>query len=152
MPMMIETSPQVAPRPGVAADAVSCAEIVNRWIDAMPWMPRLHDHAAVGAFCERVVFAGQQVWVAGDPVAGFVAVDRGAGMITGLSRGQTGQGISKALLDRAKVARDRLDLFCFQANTRARRFHAREGFVEHDAGGHGNEEGLPDILMRWEAS
>ena len=41
-----------------------------------------------------------------------------------------GHGVGRRLIDLAKARRpDGLDLYCFQANTRARRFYERNGFV-----------------------
>ncbi|NUQ90403.1 MAG: GNAT family N-acetyltransferase, partial [Glycomyces artemisiae] len=64
--------------------------------------------------------------------------------------GAQGRGIGEALLERAKRRRRSLDLRVFAANTRARAFYARHGFSEVGADdGSGNEEGLPDLLLRW---
>jgi GNAT superfamily N-acetyltransferase len=66
-------------------------------------------------------------------------------------RGETGKGIGKALLDFAKSkSPDGLELFTFQVNEGARRFYSREGFAEVYWGdGTGNEEGKPDVKMKW---
>lgn len=68
-----------------------------------------------------------------------------------LRRGSTGQGLGKLLLDFAKEQSPTcLELFTFQVNTGARRFYAREGFVETEWGdGSQNEEGQPDVRMSW---
>ena len=42
-------------------------------------------------------------------------------------------------------------LWTFVANAPARRFYAREGFVEVRRTGGENEEGLPDVLLKWRA-
>lgn len=66
-------------------------------------------------------------------------------------RGFTGQGFGKFLLDFAKEQSPAgLDLYTFQVNAGARRFYAREGFVEIEWGdGSQNEEGQPDVKMAW---
>ena len=62
-----------------------------------------------------------------------------------------GQGIGKALLDRAKGEAGPLELWTFQANTGAQRFYLREGFVEaRRTDGAENDEGLPDIFYTWQ--
>lgn len=68
-----------------------------------------------------------------------------------LRRGSTGQGLGKLLLDFAKrQSPGGLELFTFQVNSGARRFYAREGFVEIEWGdGSQNEEGQPDVKMSW---
>ena len=51
---------------------------------------------------------------------------------------------------RAKARSPRLELWTFQANTRARAFYAREGFAEVKlTDGQGNDEELPDVRMVW---
>ena len=42
-----------------------------------------------------------------------------------------------------------LTLWTFVANEGARRFYAREGFVEVGRTEGENEEGLPDVLLAW---
>ena len=62
-----------------------------------------------------------------------------------------GRGFGKALLDRAKAESPRLTLWAFQANAKARRFYAREGFSEvEETDGAGNDEKLPDVRLTWE--
>ncbi|MEM7723019.1 MAG: GNAT family N-acetyltransferase, partial [Pseudomonadota bacterium] len=116
------------------------------------WMPRVHSPKAVRAFYRDFVFTERNVWVAGDPITGFLAMDQSGEMVTALFVSTPGQGIGKALLDHAKAGRDRLRLLTFVANTGARRFYAREGFVEVSRTPGDNEEGLPDVMLRWEAS
>lgn len=62
-----------------------------------------------------------------------------------------GRGVGSQLLELAKRRRpDGLELYCFAANGRARRFYERNGFVPVAFGdGSGNEEGQPDVLYRW---
>jgi hypothetical protein len=58
--------------------------------------------------------------------------------------------VGAALLDRAKAQRSGgLTLWTFVANEGARRFYARQGFVEIGRSEGENEEGLPDLLFRW---
>lgn len=138
-------------RPGRPEDADICADIFNAWVDAQDWMPRVHSKKGVRAFYRTVVFAEWHVWVAGDPISGFLAMDQSEEMVMALFVATPGQGIGKALLDHAKAGRDRLRLLTFVANTGARRFYAREGFVEVSRTPGDNEEGLPDVMLRWEA-
>jgi len=63
----------------------------------------------------------------------------------------TGDGPVRALLDRAKEGRREVDLWTFVANGAARAFYRREGFREIRTTPGDNEEGLPDILLRWTA-
>lgn len=138
-------------RPGRPEDAAACAAILNDWIDDREWMPRKHSHEEVAAFYSDFVFVKRKVWVAGDPVQGFMAMDDAADTVTALYVATPGRGIGRALLDHAKAGRQVLELWTFVANEGARRFYAREGFREVRQTPGDNEEGLPDILLRWEA-
>ena len=62
-----------------------------------------------------------------------------------------GRGVGRELLDLAKRRRpDGLELYCFAANGRARRFYERNGFSAVAFGdGSGNMERQPDVLYRW---
>lgn len=60
-----------------------------------------------------------------------------------------GRGLGRALLDDAKARSSKLELWCFEANHRARSFYEAHGFVLVDQTEGDNEEGLPDRLYRW---
>ena len=63
-------------------------------------------------------------------------------------RRRAAAGIGAALIAAAKAARpEGLLLWTFVANEGARRFYAREGFVESGRTEGENEEGLPDVLL-----
>lgn len=137
--------------PARADDAAAIADILSDWIDATPWMPRIHtrdEDRGFGAFLieKMAVIVARK----GGEVAGFLARDGAVIHALYLAAGQRGRGIGKALLDSAKAGRGRLELWTFQANADAQRFYAREGFVEVEAtDGQGNDEKLPDIRMEW---
>jgi GNAT superfamily N-acetyltransferase len=140
-------------RPGVAEDAPACAAIFNAWVDETGWMPRVHDAADVGRFYREHIMATCDVVVAEEEgrTLGFVAVD-GEGFVASfyLSPPARGRGIGRALLDAAKRLRpEGLVLWAFVANRGARRFYAREGFLEVARTPGENEEGLPDVMLRW---
>ena len=134
--------------------ASACAAILNDWIDETGWMPRIHSPEAVETFVRDVVFAMRRLWVAqaDGAVIGFLALDIEA-TITALylAAGARGRGTGRTLIDLAKAEERRLDLWVFEPNEAARRFYAREGFREVRRTDGDNEEGVPDILMRWEA-
>lgn len=137
-------------RTGLPKDAAACAAILNDWIDTRDWMPRVHTRADVEAFYRDFVFQRRAVWVAGDPVVGFMAMDIETAMITALYVARPGRGLGKAFVDHAKAGHAHLELWTFQANDGARRFYRREGFQEVRQTEGDNEEGLPDVLLRWE--
>ena len=63
-----------------------------------------------------------------------------------------GMGAGAQLIDAAKaIGISALELWCFQANERARRFYEARGFhaIRFTDGAH-NEEQMPDIRYRWE--
>ena len=83
---------------------------------------------------------------------GFVVLHDGWVEHLYLEPGRTGQGHGSALLDHAKAQHpDGLDLWAFQANTGARRFYERHGFVAVAETDGDNEEGAPDVRYRWPA-
>ena len=51
-----------------------------------------------------------------------------------------------------KLRQDRLFLWTFVANQKARAFYRREGFREVEQTEGDNEEGLPDVRLTWEAA
>ncbi len=137
-------------RPAVPEDAEACAAILNDWIDSRDWMPRVHTPDEVLTFYRDFVFENRDVWVIGDPVVGFMALDRNANCVTALHVATPGKGLGRQLLNHAKAGRDVLELWTFVANERAREFYRREGFREVRQTPGDNEEGLPDVLLRWE--
>ncbi|WP_430449105.1 N-acetyltransferase family protein [Rhodophyticola sp.] len=148
--MMTDTAIRQDIRPGRREDAVACADMVNGWIDDRYWMPRVHTPDEVRDFYRDVVFERRTVWVTGDPIRGFLAMDEDAELVTALYVATPGQGIGRRLLNVAKARRDRLELWTFVANRGARDFYRREGFREIRQTDGSNEEGLPDVLLRWE--
>ncbi|ABD55619.1 GNAT family N-acetyltransferase [Jannaschia sp. CCS1] len=133
-------------------DTDACADILNEWIDARDWMPRIHTQQAVRDFYRDYVFPQRDLYVVGDPPVGFMALDPDDDCVTALYLAQTGRGLGKRFLEFAKTGRRVLRLWTFQANTRARAFYQREGFREERRTDGDNEEGLPDILLRWDAA
>ncbi|MEM9550036.1 MAG: hypothetical protein AAGA05_02605, partial [Pseudomonadota bacterium] len=76
-------------------DVEACANILNDWIDARDWMPRVHTPDDVLRFYRDFVFQKRTVWVIGDPVLGFMACDETANMVTALYVARTGAGLGK---------------------------------------------------------
>jgi GNAT superfamily N-acetyltransferase len=66
--------------------------------------------------------------------------------------GWTGEGLGSALVAVAKAERpEGLHLWTFQANTGARRFYERHGFVAVRMTDGDNEERAPDVQYAWPA-
>ena len=140
-------------RPARPEDAAACAAVFNDWVDATPWMPRVHPRDDVQRFYREHVMATCEVTVAEmeGVVRGFLALDS-EGFVAGfyLAPEARGRGVGAALMAGAKARRpERLLLWTFVANEGARRFYAREGFVEVARTDGENEEGLPDVMLEW---
>ncbi len=138
-------------RLATAADAPACAAILQSWLDATPWMPKLHDYAETEGFCCGVLIGSQTTFIAGDPPEAFLSLVQEAGTVSALyaAEGARSKGHGKRLLDRAKAESDTLELWTFVANAGAQRFYEREGFTEIRRTDGENDERLPDILYRW---
>ena len=140
-------------RPAVPEDAAACAAVFNEWVDATEWMPRVHPADDVERHYREHVLEVCAVTVAeAGRAGGGVPGARPEGMVGGLylAPEARGRGVGARLVAAAKARRpEGLTLWTFVANEGARRFYAREGFVEAGRTGGENEEGLPDVLLAW---
>lgn len=129
-------------------DAAACAGIVRSWLDATPWLstpPSLQtvQESLVGGI------SMYDVWVAGDPVAGYLSFDPETQLIRGFYCGVSGRGTGKRLLDHVKTKARRLQLWTHAPNTRAHAFYLREGF--HFSGDRREGSDGPDeVHMHWQ--
>jgi len=139
-------------RPGAPQDALTCAQILNAWIDETSWMPRVHPADDVERHYREFVFAKRKIFVIGTPVQAYISLDMDEGYVTAFYAAEPGQGRGKALLEHAKTVLPEMRLWTFVANTLARAFYTREGFAEVDRSDGDNEEKLPDILYHWRAA
>jgi GNAT superfamily N-acetyltransferase len=131
----------------------------------MLYLPHLHTKAEDVAFFSQRVLPTSRVTVAevdAEPgpdvdagphpeMVGFSAVKDGWLDHLYVLPARQGAGIGRALLGRAMTeSPDGLTLWAFVANDRAIALYARAGFVEVlRTDGSGNEEGVPDVQMRW---
>lgn len=139
-------------RSAIPEDAPACVRILRGWIEETPWMPVLHSEEEMVRFwAGRIEAADAFVAVESGRIKGFCV--RGSGVLTALylAPDVRGRGVGRQLLDRARQGTGTLDLQVFAANDAARRFYLREGFFEVSRSCGDNEEGLPDIQMRWVA-
>jgi GNAT superfamily N-acetyltransferase len=151
----VTVGPHIGPaRPD--EDAVLGA-ILSDWIDATPWMPRLHSREEDAAFVAGLIAAGQVVADRDEDgtATGFTARDGALLRALYIAADRRGQGIGRALLAEAQAAvmapggGGRLLAWTFATNAAARRFYARAGFAETGSTPGDNEEGLPDIRLEW---
>ncbi len=138
-------------RPAVAGDEGAVGAILSDWIDATPWMPRLHTRDEDRGFVGHLI-GTMEVTVAeiGGNAAGFLARDGHQIQALYLAAAARGRGVGGQLLDAAKDRADALTLWAFQANTGAIQFYARAGFAEAErTDGARNDERMPDVRMIW---
>lgn len=136
-------------RPATADDAPVLGAILQGWLDETDWMPDLHSLEETQAHLGRVI-AEQEVWVAGDH-QGYLSWD--GEYVSGLylAPEHRSGGIGSTMLAHMMIRQPRLRLWTFQANTRARNFYIRRGFVEvKRTEGETNQERLPDVLLEWQ--
>lgn len=138
-------------RPARSTDAGAVGDILSQFVDANPWLPRVHSRA------QEVGFAGDMIdrdWVQvaehDGRVLGFSACagpDLHALYVAARARRN---GIGTTLLNHLKRSRDRIVLWTFQANAGAQAFYAAHGFAAIKCtDGADNDEGLPDIHFEW---
>lgn len=155
---MTEVALKVDPGPVIraaaATDLAACAAIINDYIDAADWLPRVKTRDEIRGFFTPELLASRTVLVAdvGGEIAAYLSVsDEGWIYAIYLAASFRGQGFGKLLLDRVKEMHPRkVELSVFEPNLAARRFYEREGFVEVPEGRKDDtEEGIPVLLMRW---
>lgn len=135
-----------------STDGPAIGGILSNWIDESLWMPRIHTTAQDIKHGSWLVEVCQVVVVRNnDEVLGFLAQQGADIQALYVANSMRGHGIGTALLEHAKGAENRLELWTFQANTAAQRFYDRHGFTEDRRGdGAENDEKLPDIHMVWQ--
>ncbi|MCT7376385.1 GNAT family N-acetyltransferase [Chelativorans salis] len=139
---------EIVLRPGRRADADEIARVMRAALSSFNWMPMVHTPEEDRAFIGNHVLRHQKVTIAEaeGEIVGFIAVEGEWVEQLYLKPGWTGRSVGSRLLDHATAVMPVVKLHCFQANSGARRFYERHGFVAEVFGdGSGNEEKLPDI-------
>lgn len=139
-------------RDATPLDAGRVGEILWRFQEDTPWMPKLHSSAEAISFCGQMIDQGlMRVGGQTRRADGFL-VRRGDEILAlYCAAGAQGQGLGGGLLRDAQAQAPALELWTFQANTGAQRFYLRHGLAEIGrSDGRDNDEGLPDIHYRWE--
>jgi GNAT superfamily N-acetyltransferase len=141
-------------RPATAADADAIAAVLSPSFRLLTFLPMLHTVAEDRWFIENVVLKQCEVMVAESAgrIVSFLARDGEDIRLLYTHPDFIGAGAGSLLLDRAKGSIAALELWCFQANTAARRFYERHGFrAVSFTDGRDNEEKMPDVRYRWQA-
>jgi GNAT superfamily N-acetyltransferase len=135
------------------ADMDAAARVHRAAFDhASPWLTGLHTPDEDRWFYRERVFTGCQVHGAfeGGALVGIIALRRDwVDQLYVLPEVQGG-GVGSELLQVAKRACERLQLWTFQRNLNARRFYeARDFALVEETDGAGNEEKEPDARYLW---
>jgi GNAT superfamily N-acetyltransferase len=135
------------------ADMDAAARVLRIAFDrALPTLAGLHTPEEDRWFFRERVFTTCEVWGAfdGDAMTGMIAFrEDWIDQLYVLPEAQ-GRGLGTALLQVAQNAFDRLQLWTFQCNGRARRFYEAKGFALIQlTDGARNEEKEPDALYLW---
>ncbi|MCS3730187.1 GNAT family N-acetyltransferase [Bradyrhizobium betae] len=119
---------------------------------AMPRLVGLYTPGEDRWFYREHVFATCRVWgrFDGDELSGLIAFHDGWIEQLYVLPAAHGRGVGTELLDIAKGAYGRLELWTFQRNARARRFYEARGFtLVEKTDGTRNEEREPDVRYLW---
>ena len=144
-----------------AADAEAVATMLIRTrAEFMPYAPAAHSEAEIRDWVRRELIPSGGVVVAVHEHApiGVMATSHTDGCSwvrqMAVAPEQVGRGVGGKLLAHALEAlAPPVRLYTFQANTGARRFYERHGFVAIElTDGQGNEERCPDVLYEHRAS
>lgn len=144
-------------RPAAGADGPEIAGVfIAARRDALPYLPRLHSDDDTRRWMLETVLRRSTVWVAelDGTIVGFLSLIGEHLDHLYVHPGHYRQGIGDRLLAKAKeMSPERLRLFTFRRNARARAFYEARGFVAIVFGdGSTNEEREPDVLYEWIAS
>lgn len=135
------------------ADMVAAARVHRASFEhALPWLAGLHTPDEYVWFYRERIFATCSVWGAfeANEMRGVIAFRNGWIEQLYVLPEVQGRGLGSELLDVAKRASARLQLWTFQRNAPARRFYEARGFVlVEQTDGARNEEKEPDARYLW---
>ena len=140
-----------------AATESDAAEITALYLssrlEALPFVQTVHTDSEVLDWMRNVLLKRGETVVARrcGTIVGFAALVGDALDQLYVLPGHYRCGIGRKLLDRAKTrSPNRLDLYTFQRNERARGFYESQGFrAINPSDGARNEEKEPDIFYEW---
>jgi GNAT superfamily N-acetyltransferase len=152
-PVQYDVMGDFSTRPATADDAAAIAGVFSPSFRLLSFLPALHTEEEDRWFIENVVLKECIVTVAeGDEgIVAFLALQGEEVRMLYAHPDVIGAGAGSLLIEGAKRSGEAaLELWCFQANTLARRFYERHGFKAiRFTDGHDNEEKMPDVRYRW---
>jgi GNAT superfamily N-acetyltransferase len=141
-------------RLAAAEDANAIADVFSRSFRLLTFLPSLHTVEEDRRFIGSVIVRDCEVTVAedGSGVVSFLARQAEEIRLLHTRPDRIGAGAGTQLVEGAKMSGVAgLELWCFQANARARRFYEARGFRPiRFTDGANNEEKMPDIRYRWD--
>jgi len=136
------------------ADADAIAAVFSASFRLLKFLPMLHTVAEDRSFIANVILKDCEVIVAEDDggIVSFLARQGEEIRLLYTRPDRIDRGAGTQLIDAAKKSGvNALELWCFQANARARCFYEARGFrAIRSTDGAGNEEKTPDVRYRWE--
>jgi GNAT superfamily N-acetyltransferase len=138
-----------------AYDADAIANVYSVSFRLLTFLPILHNIDEYRWFIAHVILKECEVTVAEDEtgIIAFLARQGEEIRLLYTRPDRIGMGAGRQLIDAAKATAGvaALELWCFQANERARRFYEARGFrAIRFTDGADNEERMPDVRYRWE--
>ena len=141
-------------RLATASDAGGIASVFSPSFRRLTFLPMLHTVEQDRWFIENVILKECEVVVAERDgcIVSFLAHDGEEIRMLYTHPDVVGSGAGGLLLEAVKASGIAvLELWCFQANIRARKFYEERGFrAVRFTDGADNEEKMPDIRYRWQ--
>src|SRR6266849_7669815 len=135
-------------------DAEAIAKVFSASFRLLTFLPELHTVDEDRAFIANVILKNCEVIVAEDDsgIVSFLALQGEEVRLLYTRPDRIGRGAGTQLIEVAKQSGiNALELWCFQANARARRFYEARGFrAIRFTDGADNEEKTPDLRYRWD--
>ena len=138
----------------MGCDADAIASVFSPSFRLLTFLPMLHTVEEDRWFIKNVILKECEVTVAESDgtVVSFLARQDEEIRLLHTHPEWLGMGAGRRLIELAKRADiNALQLWCFQANARARKFYEERGFLAvYFTDGERNEEKTPDVRYRWE--
>ena len=117
-------------RRATITDADAIAAVFSPSFRLLTFLPPLHTVAEDRSFIENIILRDCEVTVAEveGRIIGFLACENEDVRLLYVHPDSLGRGAGTKLIEAAKATGDALELWCFQANARARRFYEKHGF------------------------